>query len=205
MAVRAALRVELALRAGDVPRAVHCTVAFFEAALWDKLRETTSQHASKRQFAFKTTPPADLVRERDCVKLATLSRTKQRADRERPFIFKDSMDGSDWFCIDDSEICAIAIAKHYLKLNAITQLGQAIGGDVRALRNDVAHNEPTPALMDDARRRMQAAARWSTTNTFLSQPLAQAVLHEIGESEPEKLLVNLLAEVRQRLLSVGAP
>jgi|GEM_PF-425286 len=33
MAVRAALRVELALRAGDIPRAVHGTVAFFEAAL----------------------------------------------------------------------------------------------------------------------------------------------------------------------------
>jgi hypothetical protein len=36
MAVRAALRVELALRAGDIPRAVHGTVAFLEAALWDK-------------------------------------------------------------------------------------------------------------------------------------------------------------------------
>lgn len=39
MAVRAALRIELALRAGEIARAVHGTVAFFEAALWDKLLE----------------------------------------------------------------------------------------------------------------------------------------------------------------------
>ncbi|HLH72746.1 MAG TPA: hypothetical protein VKX96_05635 [Chloroflexota bacterium] len=39
MAVRAALRVELALLAGDIPRAVHGTVAFFEAAFWDWLKK----------------------------------------------------------------------------------------------------------------------------------------------------------------------
>src|SRR5205807_9301817 len=38
-AVRAALRVEFALMADDVPDAVHGTVAFFEAALWDHLNE----------------------------------------------------------------------------------------------------------------------------------------------------------------------
>jgi len=43
MAVRAALRVELALRAGDIPRAVHGTVAFFEAALWSNTDTFLSQ------------------------------------------------------------------------------------------------------------------------------------------------------------------
>ena len=35
MAVRAAIRVEFGLKSGDIPRAVHGTVAFFESALWE--------------------------------------------------------------------------------------------------------------------------------------------------------------------------
>ena len=76
-----------------------------------------------------------------------------------------------------------------------------LGSGIRALRNDVAHNEPTPELMGDARRQMQAASLWSTSGTFLSEPLAQAVLRELGESEPAKLLEQLLAEVRRRLVA----
>jgi hypothetical protein len=72
---------------------------------------------------------------------------------------------------------------------------------VKALRNDVAHNEPTAELMKDARDRMQSVVLWSNTDTFPSQSLAQAVLKELGEAEPEKLLVNLLAEVRRRLVA----
>lgn len=203
MAVRAALRVEFALRAGDIPRAVHGTVAFFEAALWDHLGERTSRHASKRQFKFHAPPPDELVRERDAAKLAALSKTKQREDRDRPFIFKETADGSDWYWIDDNEICAVQIAKHYLKRDGLAKLGQALAGDIRELRNDVAHNEPTPALMDDARRRMREASLWSPTNGFLSQPLVQAVLHELGESHPEVLCTELLAGVRSRLLDAS--
>ncbi len=92
MAVRAGLRVELALRAGDIPRAVHGTVAFFEAALWDHLGKMTSRHSSKRQFKFHEPPAADLVRERDAEKLAKLSKTKQREDSVRPFTFKETTD-----------------------------------------------------------------------------------------------------------------
>jgi hypothetical protein len=205
MAVRAALRVELALRAGDIPRAVHGTVAFFEAALWDHLGEKTSRHPSKRQFKFIVPPAEDLVRERDPAKLAALSKTKQREDRDRPFIFKETAGGSDWYGIDDSEICAIQIAKHYLKLDSLTKLGRALAGDIRELRNDVAHNEPTPALMNDARTRMQTAALWSTTDTFLSQGLVQAVLKELGETESKTMLENLLAEVRRRLVAPASP
>jgi hypothetical protein len=203
MAVRAALRVELALRAGDIPRAVHGTVAFFEAALWDHLGEKTSRHPSKRQFKFHVPPADELVRERDAAKLAALSKTKQREDRDRPFMFKETADGSDWYWIDDNEICAIQLAKHYLKLDSLTKLGQALAGDIRELRNDVAHTEPTPALMDDARRRMQEASLWSSTNGFMSQPLVQAVLHEVGEPHPEVLCSELLAGVRSRLLDAS--
>lgn len=203
MAVRAALRVELALRAGDIPRAVHATVAFFEAALWDHLGEKTSRHPSKRQFRFHVPPADELVRERDATKLAALSKTKQRKDRDRPFIFKETADGSDWYWVDDNEICAIQIAKYYLQLESLTKLGQALAGDIRELRNDVAHNEPTPALMDDARRRMREVSLWSLTNGFVSQPLVQAALHDLGEPQPELLCTELLAGVRSRLLDAS--
>jgi len=67
MAVRAALRVELALRAGDIPRAVHGTVAVFEAALWDGLNEKTTRHGTKKRlFRLNPAPDAALVREHDC-------------------------------------------------------------------------------------------------------------------------------------------
>jgi hypothetical protein len=205
MAVRAALRVEFGLRAGDIPRAVHGTVAFFEAALWDHLCEKTSRHPSKRQFKFHAAPADDLVRERDAAKLAALSKTKQREDRDRPFIFKEAADGVDWYWIDDNEICAVQLAKHYLKVDGLTKLGQALSSDIRELRNDVAHNEPTPELMDDARRRMTAAKLWSEVNGFLAQPLVQEVLRELGEQHPEGLCDDLLRTVRSRLLVGPSP
>ena len=203
MAVRAGLRVELALRTGDIPRAVHGTVAFFEAALWDHLGEKISRHPNKRQFKFHAPPQGELIRERDAAKLAAFSKNKQGEDRRRPFIFKETADEVDWYWIDDSEICAIQIAKHYLKLTGLTDLGQKLGSTIRDLRNDIAHNEPTPDLMDDARNRMQTAALWSDTDTFLSQPLIQAVLEELGEASPENLLSNLLTDVRRWLLAIS--
>lgn len=200
MAVRAALRVELGLRAGDIPRAVHGTVAFFEAAFWDHLGEKTSRHPSKRQFKFHVPPAEDLVRERDPARLAALSKNKHREDRARPFIFKETADGSDWYWIDDSEICAIQIAKHYLKLESQTKFGQALDHEIRELRNDVAHNEPTPALMEDARRQMAAKKLWSSDDRFLTQEIVQRVLGDLDVIEPESLCDNLIAEVRARLL-----
>ena len=205
MSVRAALRVELALRAGDIPRAVHGSVAFFEAALWDHLAERTSRHASKRQFKFHASPPNGLVRERDATKLGKLSKTRQNEDRSRPFVFREQADGCDWYWIDDNEICAIQIASHYLELADLTKLGQAIASGVRELRNDVAHNEPTSQLMQDAHRRMRDAGLWSPNNEFLSQPLIQSVLRELGEERPASLCTELLAEVRSRLWDVTRP
>lgn len=204
MAVRSALRVELALRAGDIPRAVHGTVAFFEAALWDRMKERTTAHSTKKRlFRLNPTPAAELVRERDTTKLAGLSRSKQDEDKKKPFIFKETDEYGDWYWIDDNEVCAVRLAEHYLGSETLKSLGQAVN-KTRDLRNDVAHNEPTPVLMDDARRQMQEAALWSSSNTFLSQPLVQAVLRELGESEPSKLLTALLAEVRRRLIEPTA-
>lgn len=202
MAVRVALRVELALRTGDVPRAVHATVAFFEAALWDHLGDRISRHPSKRLFKFHVPPADELVCERDTAKRAAFSRTEWQ-NRSRPFIFKETADESDWYRIEDNAGCAIRLAKHYLNLDGLTKFGQVLkAGRIRDLRNDVAHNEPTPALMDDACDRMVVRKLWSSRRTFLTQPLVQKVLCELGEARPEQLCEDLIATVRSRLVAV---
>ncbi len=198
MAVRAALRVELALRAGDIPRAVHGTVAFFESALWDSLGERVEPSPDpqrRRYFRFKDgKAPSDdkLLRKEDGTE----------EDRKRPFIFKDEADGAAWYWIDDSEICAIRIAKHYLKLKGLTKLGQVLAGDVRNLRNDIAHNEPTPELMLDASKRMVEAGLWSNENNprFLTQEVVQEVLKELGVEDPSRLCDELIETMGNRLL-----
>ena len=193
MAVRAALRVELALRAGDIPRAVHGTVAFLEAALWDRLLE---------HFEPDATNPRWIKLRADAVAPAgKLLREGVEDDKNRPFENKWRPDGPDWFWFHESG--AGRFVRDYVQSAALKNLTDAIN-KVKALRNDVAHNEPTPALMGDARTRMQAAALWSSTDTFLGQPLVQAVLEELGEAEPKLLLERLLVEVRKRLLQAEA-
>lgn len=198
MAVRAALRVELALRAGDIPRAVHGTVAFFEAALWDHLGERIerSEDPKKRRF-FKIKDGAapsgeKLVRKSD----------GSDEDRKRPFELKETIDGVDWYWVHDGDGGPAArLANRFLQCDALTAFDKALGSDIRQLRNDVAHNEPTPALMDDARRRMQDRELWSSSDTFLSQPLVQAVLCELGEAHPELRCEDLITTVRSRLVA----
>lgn len=197
MAVRAALRVELALRAGDIPRAVHGTVAFFESALWDQLGkrlEHSSDPKKRRYFRIKCG---------DSPSGGKLLRDGSDDDRKRPFELKETINGVNWYWIDDSKICAIRIAKHYLKAKELEKLAQAISDDIRELRNDVAHNEPTTDLMEEARRHMRTANLWSADDTFLSQPLVQNVLKELGEPHPEQLCTGLMAAVRKHLLAIS--
>jgi hypothetical protein len=202
MAVRAGLRVELALRAGDIPRAVHGTVAFFEAALWDRLGERIEPSSDpKRRRFFKTksgeTPTGDkLLRQGD----------GSDDDRKRPFELKETVGGINWYWVYDGDGGPGArIAKDFLQSEALKKFDLALGSSIRELRNDIAHNEPTPDLMNDARTRMQKAALWSSTDTFLSQPLVQDVLRELGENSPERLLDCLLKQVRLRLVASPNP
>lgn len=197
MAVRAGLRVELALRAGDIPRAVHGTVAFFEAALWDRLGERIERSSDpKRRRFFKVKsgggPTGDkLLRQGD-----------GSDERKRPFELKDTVDGIDWYWVYDGDGGPGArITKYFLQSDALTKFDVVLGSSIRELRNDIAHNEPTPELMTDARDRMQCAALWSSTDTFLNQPLVQAVLKEMGVASPQNLLANLLVEVQRRLVA----
>ncbi len=189
MAVRAALRVELALRAGDIPRAVHGTVAFFEAALWDRLLEHFERDLQDARWL--------KLRDGKMAPTGKLLRDGGNDDKNRPFESKQRPDGQPWFWFHQSG--AGRFARDYVQSTPLKSLLDAVD-TIKALRNDVAHNEPTPALMDDAHRRMQEASLWSSSGTFLSQPRAQVVLQELGEPEPGRLLDNLLAEVRRRLV-----
>lgn len=197
MAVRAALRVEFALRAGDVPCAVHGTVAFFEAALWDGLNDRVQRSGDperRRYFRIKSgqAPSGDKLLRQGC---------GSDEDRKRPFELKDTIDGVDWYWIYDGDGGPAArLAKRFLNHNGLVAFDKALGSGVRALRNDVAHNEPTPELMDDARAQMREAQLWSGEDTFLSQSLVQAVLRELGVQSPDQLCQNLISTVRSRLL-----
>jgi hypothetical protein len=190
MAVRAALRVELALRAGDIPRAVHGTVAFFECALWDKLLEHFERDPQDARYlrlkSGASAPTGDLVRDGG------------DDDKNRPFERKSRADGNAWFWFHESGAGRFAL--HYVKSHPLKNLLDAVES-VKALRNDVAHNEPTPALMEEARKKMRGAQLWSCSDNFLSQPLVQAVLNELGEAEPQTLLTNLLKDVRRRIIT----
>lgn len=199
MAVRSALRVELALRAGDIPRAVHGTVAFFEAALWDKLSERlerSSEPKKRRYFKVKNgvAPTGEkLLRQGN----------GSEDDRKCPFELKETIDGVAWYWVYDGDGGPAArLAKYFLKSKVLVEFDNKLGSSIRILRNDMAHNEPTPSLMVDARRQMQYVELWSDKDTFLSQSLVEKVLQELGEAEPSSLLEKLLSEVRQRLASV---
>src|SRR5690606_7688161 len=124
MAVRAALRVELSLRAGDIPRAVRGTVAFFEAALWDRLLEHFERSSDpKRRRCFKVKGG----------KVPTGEKLLRRGDgsdddRKRPFGLRDAGDGIDWYWVHDGDGGPAArIARYFLQSDALTKFDAALG------------------------------------------------------------------------------
>jgi hypothetical protein len=198
-AVRSALRVELALRAGDIPRAVHGSVAFVESALWDQLAMRLTRHKTHRWFSPQrgAAPAAPLVMERD-------------GRLRRPFELKDAGPGGPWYAIHDDGDRASRIAREYLDRKPLALLTKAIANGpphfVRDLRNDVAHSEPTPALMKEARKRMIGAGLWTSDDSFLGSPLVQAEMADYGLADPPgQLCTRLLDEVRERLRRARSP
>jgi hypothetical protein len=198
MAVHAALRVEFALRAGDIPRATHGTVAFFEAALWDELGkrlERAPEPARRRYFkVIKGEKPTE----------SKLLRTGDRPDEDRkcPFELKETLNGVEWYWVYDGDGGPSGrLAEYFLKSTALKELDKTLDTSIRELRNDIAHNEPTPELMSHASERMQERELWSQSQSFISQAIIQAVLVEMGVPDPGNLLSHLLIEVRNRLIS----
>ncbi|GIW42347.1 MAG: hypothetical protein KatS3mg076_2924 [Candidatus Binatia bacterium] len=194
MAVRAALRVELALRAKDIPRAVHGTVSFFEAALWDHLLDhferTGGKHRGLDVLRLKqnASPPQE-------PKLLRNKQSDEKDKRNCPF---EQLDDGTYIFFEDG---AGRFARDYVGKDALKKLTDVINR-VRDLRNDVAHNEPTPELMDSARERMVTVGLWSNGNNprFLTQAIVQDVLKELGVEGPSRLCDDLIETVRDRLL-----
>ncbi|MBI3269242.1 MAG: hypothetical protein HYZ53_09490 [Planctomycetes bacterium] len=194
-AVRAALRVELALTAGDIPAATHGTVAFFEAALWDHLLEgRLVKHRTKpRLFSAKMTPAADLVQDRG---------QSFEENRRRPFEVDTGVPNGrvPWYRIWDNDAQSIRLADEYLHRPALVALGRAVH-HVRFLRNDVVHGAPTPELLTTAQSGMQKRRLWSEENRFLCQPLVVAVLEELGVQAAPTLAHKLVELVESRILA----
>jgi len=119
MAVRAALQVEFALRSGDIPRAIHVTVAFFESALWDHLLERLRPHPTKRRrFSANPTPDTGLIRE---------TQLTEDENRKRPFELETiAGEGGPWYLVYDDDVCATRLAKRYLQKPKLESLAKAI-------------------------------------------------------------------------------
>jgi hypothetical protein len=187
LSARSAIRVELALRNGDVPRAIHGTVSFFEAAIWDWLRH----HHIKSDGMDGT----DRVFELDPIPVLRGDNNPFRAGSQNRY--KISNFGKR----------SLRIVREYCRsATNLNHLANAVS-TVQELRNEVAHSEPKPEVIDDAKKQMVAANLWSSYNTFLSQPLVQDVLRDLQEPHPERLCDDLVGSVRDRLLRcmVSAP
>jgi hypothetical protein len=185
-AAQAGVRVEMALRLGDIPRAVHGTVSFFEAALHDHLGQRLEfLPGIPRQVRVRT--PADHP--------SPVLTQRQRSGK-RAFINIDSTTYKIW----DGGDCAVALARDYVRAAELTKFAEIVTvPPVSELRNDVAHGVPTQERMNEAEHVMQDKGLWSADRRFLSQPLVQEVLSELGVPEPGHLCVELLKDVRGRL------
>jgi hypothetical protein len=182
MAARAALRVEMALRARDIPRAVHGTVAFFESAFWDWL--------GKHDFSAEgITQLNNTDFQLPAPHLSNQSKRFRRNRNNTNWRVNDFESGIEaWLpIIGKPSLCAF--------WNALTD-------DIRNLRNDVAHNEPTSELMSEAHAKMVAASLWYQNHEFLATPLVQCVLRDLGEQHPDRLCTDLVSTVRSRLRRV---
>lgn len=215
-AVRAALHVELALRAENIPAATLGTIAFMEAAIWDHLMDQWLAPAERLgQYRLRRDVPAEMVKielervrcepgelaEFDLVKLDHV-----KGNANRPFLVEASAAPSnpksngartgDIVTVHDGGGCTAKLTRDLLAKPALERFRIACD-PLRNFRNDVAHNVPTPERMELVTRKMQERALWSrgAVASFLSQSLCADVLMELGVDHPSRLLDNLICEV----------
>jgi hypothetical protein len=189
--------VEFALRAGDIPRAIHCTVGCFESALWDHLDPKLKRHPTRERL-FSVSPVPD-------ISLISNDSIPEDEKRKRPFELKidEAKEGGPWYKLHDDNMGSVVLAKGYLHKPRLEALGKAVA-KIRDLRNDVAHNAPTPEKMERAEKEMQKANLWSSDNHFLCQPLVIDTLEELGEINPRRLAEDLVSVIERRLLDSAA-
>jgi hypothetical protein len=189
--VQSALRVELAVRTEDVPRAVQGAVAFSEVAIWDYL---------KRKLSLQE---ADIIN--DVIKI------QEPVDEK--FVGKNKNDGKPFIKQEDSA----EYYRYMIRIDARTarDFGAYIGnnplkdmigkvGKIRELRNNAVHVRPTPIRMATVKEKMRNLQLWSSSgNTFLDQKPVQEILTRLDRTlVPARLLDDLIADVRKRLLNL---
>ena len=208
-ALATALRVELALRRGDIARAIHGTYAFYEAAIWDFIYRdhVRSTHAlPDGRLVFQLAPEPVLPDLEDGFEPASSvpERGSGRQTGEPGF-----------FAIKNFGKGCKVIRKHYLAPHAaepaatvaLKALGEAVT-QIELLRNLVAHSEPSRERLASAQEQMRQKKLWSRKQrpSVLTQPLFLDVLAALGISSLEQALASLLADVRARALaSWGQP
>lgn len=177
-----ALRVEAALRAKDIPRAIQGTVAFLEAALWD--------HWAKYDFerdGLCGNPRTGFTRTSGSSEdKGSRYRYDERRDRYWPIVYERK-------AVD--EWVEVLGSRRLRELNAAVRR-------IRHLRNDVSHGEPGEDTVASATKEMVEAGLWSRDEPrgFLRQPLVKDVLAELNVNAPERLWKDLFDEVRRRIL-----
>jgi hypothetical protein len=193
-AANVAMRVELALRCGDIPRAVQGTVSFFEAAVWDHLYagriEETPFKNRKQRLLFRVTPAPG--------ERAPISLDAQTDEQGRKLYLIDNFgDGSRGIAT------AYLQAHHSNPVKALLALEKKIPIAL-TLRNAVAHGEPRSSRLEEAQREMVRPLQlWSDDGDrtgFLRQPLIRDVLVELGVDEPLGLCDRLIQAVRAQVL-----
>lgn len=190
-ALAAALRVELALRHGDIAHAIHKTFAFFEAAIWDLLHRDHIQgpHAPDAPLSFVLHPPPLDDAE---------GNLKPEAKHPGHHRVKN-------YGIGSFEIRKRYLAKHTPSTASIAPLkafADAVG-QVEDFRNMIAHGEPQRARLGAAREKMGQLRLWSRKRvpSITTQPLFQDVLAALGAPALADQLGKLLAATRAYALA----
>jgi hypothetical protein len=193
-AAHVAMRVELALRCGDIPRAVQGTVSFFEAAVWDHL------HSGYLRLA-AASPSTGFPRFHVDPDPASVTDDKhlKEAMKRREGSYEIHNYGKRSITLAAQYLHQISTAKH-LPTGALHALSQDFE-KVLDLRNKVAHGEPTREVVAEMQSTMRDKALWSCDDRFLCQPLIREVLAELKVEEPDTLCEKLIGEVRSRILS----
>lgn len=192
-ALAAALRVELALRRGDLAHAIQKTFAFFEAAIWDLLHRDHIQgpHAPDAPLSFVLHPPPD-----EDAKIGL-----ERDDAKHPGHHHVKNYGAGSF-----EIRKKYLERHTPSPASIAPLkafADAVG-QVEHFRNMVAHSEPQRTRLGVAQKKMGQLRLWSKKQTpsITSQPLFGDVLSALGAPPVSTALDGLLRATRALALAL---
>ncbi len=208
--LRAGLLLEMALRAKDIPRAIHLTVSFFESAIWDHLESRFVWNADQPRRIGAEVPMSPKL-------VIVPGGTKEPLPKDntaRPFLFIGLNDGLHVYEVRDGSAQAGKLVKHALKDPSLQALSTQIskspdvprdrpvalqGKGVRDLRNDVAHSIPSEEFIASASAMMASWGLWSGAPSIVGQALVEDVFESLNGSSIGARLDGLVDRLAQRL------